>query len=100
MWSWIYITIAALMVVGALVIWRTRYFEDYTVLVLEAYEIALFALYWIAQTVENWPEQVEPHRSGSDTAAARRGRDQTQCMSCPTTAGNPPPGRSPVWRAR
>jgi cytochrome bd-type quinol oxidase subunit 2 len=68
-WSWIYMAIAAVMVVGALIIWRTRYFEDYTVLVLEAYEIALFALYWIAQTVENWPEQVEPDRAGSDTPA-------------------------------
>lgn len=36
------------MVLGGIVTWLTRIFEDHTVFVLEAYEIAFFALYWIA----------------------------------------------------
>jgi cytochrome bd-type quinol oxidase subunit 2 len=99
-WSWIYMTIAALMVVGALTIWLSRYFEDHTVLVLEAYEIVLFALYWIAQTVENWPEQVKPNGSGNDIPATDTAATETQHTSGPMTAGNPAPERSPLRSGR
>jgi hypothetical protein len=68
-WTRRYLAVAALMVFGGILIWLTRIFEDHTVFALEAYEIALFALYWIAQTAENWPEQVETEPSGSDTPA-------------------------------
>jgi hypothetical protein len=68
-WTWIYVAVAALMVLGGILIWLTRIFDDHTVFALEAYEIALFALYWIAQTAENWSEKVETDRSGSDTPA-------------------------------
>jgi hypothetical protein len=65
----IYMSIAALMVAGALIISLTRIFKDHTVLALESYEIALFAGYWIAQTVENWNEKVEPVSSDGATLA-------------------------------
>jgi hypothetical protein len=68
-WSWVYMVVAALMVIGGILIWLTRTFGEHTVFALEAYEIALFALYWIAQTAENWFEKVEPDRSGSGTPA-------------------------------
>jgi hypothetical protein len=29
---------------------------DHTVLVLEAFEITLFAVFWVVQTIENWDE--------------------------------------------
>jgi hypothetical protein len=61
--------VAALMVLGGVLIWLTRIFDEHTVFALEAYEIALFALYWSAQTAENWFEEVETERSGSDTPA-------------------------------
>jgi hypothetical protein len=32
---------------------------------LEAYEIGFFALYWIAQTVDNWDERVVSVASSS-----------------------------------
>jgi hypothetical protein len=60
MWSWVYIVVAALMVLGAILIWLTRIFDEHTVFALEAYEIAFFALYWIAQTADNWSEEVIP----------------------------------------
>jgi hypothetical protein len=69
-WSWVYMVVAGLMVLGAVIIWRTRFFGDHTVFALEAYEIGWFALYWSAQTAENWFEKVETERSGSDTLAA------------------------------
>lgn len=53
-----YLTIAILMVVGALIIWLTRVFQDHTVFALEAYEITLFAVYWLVQTAEKWDEDV------------------------------------------
>jgi hypothetical protein len=52
--------VAALMVLGGILIWLTRIFDDHTVFALEAYEITFFALYWIAQTAENWFEEVIP----------------------------------------
>jgi len=57
-WFWIYATVAALMILGALLIPTTRVFDEHTVFALEAYEITLFAIYWIAQTAENWHEEV------------------------------------------
>jgi len=50
--------VAALMVLGGILIPTTRVFDDHTVFALEAYEIAFFAFYWIVQTVENWNENV------------------------------------------
>jgi hypothetical protein len=57
-WFWIYAAVAALMIVGAVVIATTRIFGEHTVFALEAYEIALFAAYWLVQTAENWDEEV------------------------------------------
>jgi hypothetical protein len=68
-WSWVYMVVAALMVLGGIFIWLTRIFDEHTVFALEAYELTLFALYWIAQTAENWFERVETERSGSDIPA-------------------------------
>jgi hypothetical protein len=62
-WSWVYIVVAALMVLGASLIWLTRIFDEHTVFALEAYEIAFFALYWIAQTADNWSEEVIPTKN-------------------------------------
>jgi hypothetical protein len=59
-WPRVYIVVAGLMVLGGILIWLTRVFEEHTVFALEAYEIAFFALYWIAQTAENWFEEVIP----------------------------------------
>lgn len=58
-WGVIYAAVAALMVAGAAFIGLTRVFGDHTVFALETYEIALFAAYWIIQTVEKWDEDVE-----------------------------------------
>ncbi len=55
---WIYAAIAALMVLGGILIPTTRVFGDHTVFALEAYEIAFFAIYWSVQTAENWNEKV------------------------------------------
>jgi hypothetical protein len=57
---WVYIAIAAGMLGGFIVIPVLRVGGDHTVFWLEAWEILLFATYWIWQTVENWGEQVEP----------------------------------------
>lgn len=54
----IYATVAALMVLGGILIPWTRVFGDHTVFALEAYEIGFFAVYWIVQTRENWDEEV------------------------------------------
>lgn len=67
-WFWIYAAVAALMILGGVLITTTRVFEDHTVFALEAYEIALFAVYWIVQTAENWNEEVitmEPIKADS-----------------------------------
>jgi len=76
-WSWVYMVVAALMVLGGIFIWLTRIFDEHTVFALEAYELTLFALYWIAQTAENWFEWVETERSGSDTPAEGAAVDPT-----------------------
>src|SRR5262245_3767493 len=57
---WVYIAIAAGMIAGFIVIPLVRVGGDHTVFWLEAWEILMFATYWILQTVENWGEQVEP----------------------------------------
>lgn len=57
-WAWIYAGLAALMVAGAAVISGFRLFDEHVVLALETYEIALFAVYWVIQTVENWNERL------------------------------------------
>jgi hypothetical protein len=51
---WIYATIAALMVLVAAVILAMKSDWEHAVLVLEATEIALFAAFWLVQTVEHW----------------------------------------------
>lgn len=55
---WVYAGIAALMIVGGILIAGTRAFGEHTVFALEAYEIGFFAIYWIVQTAENWHERV------------------------------------------
>ncbi len=57
-WFRAYTVIAALMILGGVLIPTTRIFDEHTVFALEAYEIAFFAIYWIVQTVENWNEKV------------------------------------------
>lgn len=57
-WFRIYSAVAGGMVVGGIVIAWARIGGDHTVAVLEGYEITLFALYWLAQTTENWHERV------------------------------------------
>ena len=42
----------------------TRIFDEHTVFALEAYEIVLFAVYWVAQTIDNWNEGIsEPKQA-------------------------------------
>jgi len=57
-WFWVYLGIAALMILGGIVIPTTRIFDEHTSFALEAYEIVFFAVYWIIQTRENWNEEV------------------------------------------
>jgi hypothetical protein len=57
-WFRAYTAVAALMVIGGILIPTTRIFDEHTVFALEAYEIAFFAFYWIVQTAENWDEKV------------------------------------------
>lgn len=59
----VYAGIAALMIAGGILISWTRVFDDHTVFALETYEISFFAIYWIAQTVEKWHEEVVPPRA-------------------------------------
>jgi hypothetical protein len=57
-WFWVYTAVAALMILGGILIPWTRVFHEHTVFALEAYEIGFFAVYWIVQTRENWNEEV------------------------------------------
>lgn len=57
-WRAVYATVAAGMVLGGILIVTTRIFGRHTVFALEAWEIVLFAIYWIVQTVEKWDEKV------------------------------------------
>lgn len=52
----IYSLLAVAMPLGAAYIVFGRAFKDHTVFALEAFEIALFAVFWTTQTVENWDE--------------------------------------------
>ena len=52
-----YAAIGGLMALGGVVISLLRIGGDHTVLVLEAFEITLFAAFWMVQTVENWNER-------------------------------------------
>lgn len=54
----LYSAIAVFMAIGGGVVVSFRIGGEHTVLVLEAYEIVLFALFWVAQTAENWHEEV------------------------------------------
>ena len=53
---WLYATIAAAMVVAAAVMFPLGSRWAHMVLVLEATQIGLFALYWLVQTREHWHE--------------------------------------------
>lgn len=53
-----YAIVAASMALGAAVIWLTPIFGEHKVFALEAWEITMFAVYWILQTVDNWNERV------------------------------------------
>jgi hypothetical protein len=57
-WFQVYAAVAALMILGGILIPWTRIFDEHTSFALEAYEIAFFAVYWIVQTAENWNEKV------------------------------------------
>jgi hypothetical protein len=56
-WKW-YAGVAVLMVLGAAFIGLSNVFGEHKVLVLEAYEIILFGIYWSIQTAEKWDEHV------------------------------------------
>jgi hypothetical protein len=66
----VYLGVAILMIAGGVVIWLTRVFGDYTVLWLEGWEISLFAIYWLTQTVQYWNEQIE--REPVESGGSRR----------------------------
>lgn len=57
-WFRIYSAVVALMILGGVLIPTTRIFAEHTVFALEAYEIALFAVYWVLQTAEHWKEEI------------------------------------------
>ena len=65
---WVYAGIALGMLAGFVVIPALRVGGEHTVFWLEAWEILLFATYWIWQTVENWDEEVEPEGDAAVTA--------------------------------
>ncbi|HVM08368.1 MAG TPA: hypothetical protein VM345_07900 [Acidimicrobiales bacterium] len=52
----VYGAVAVAMAVGGVLIVMLRLGGDHTVLVLEAFEITLFAVFWVVQTIENWDE--------------------------------------------
>ena len=66
-WKW-YAGVAVFMVLGAAFIGLTRVFGDQKVLVLEAYEIILFGMYWSIQTAEKWDEDVQDAGPATVTA--------------------------------
>jgi hypothetical protein len=80
-WSWVYMVVAGLMVLGGIFIWLTRIFDEHTVFALEAYEIGFFALYWIAQTAENWPEEVIPNENDRSRSVPSRPADDAASTS-------------------
>ena len=52
-----YVAIAVLMAAGALIP-VSRIFGEHAIFTQEAYEIAVFLVYWTIQTVENWHEAI------------------------------------------
>jgi hypothetical protein len=56
----LYSAVAVLMAIGGAAIAIFRIGAEHTVFVLEAFEIVLFAVFWIVQTWENWNEEVSP----------------------------------------
>jgi hypothetical protein len=52
-----YVAIAVLMAAGAFIP-SSKLFGENAIFWQEAYEIAVFLIYWITQTVENWDEEV------------------------------------------
>jgi putative Mn2+ efflux pump MntP len=65
---WVYMVTVALMALGGILIWLTRVFGEHTVFALEAYEIGLFAGYWIVETKVKWHEDVvDPQPVGAQT---------------------------------
>jgi hypothetical protein len=63
-WFRAYRAIASLMILGGIFIPITRTFDEHTVFALEAYEIVLFAAYWIVQTAEKLGRAGHRHRAG------------------------------------
>ncbi len=55
---WLYVAIAALMVVSAIVMFLLKSGWEHMVLILELTEITLFAAFWLVQTNEHWHETV------------------------------------------
>lgn len=70
-WFWVYSAVAGLMIVGGILIPTTRIFGEHTVFALEAYEIALFAIYWIIQTGEYWSEEVSTEQVEAEDGSGR-----------------------------
>jgi hypothetical protein len=58
-WFWAYAGIALAMLIGGIAIAAIGTLADWRVkiLVLEAWEIGLFAVFWLARTIQNWSEQ-------------------------------------------
>jgi len=55
---WLYASIAAAMVLAAAIMFPLGSSWRHMVLVLEATEITLFAIFWLVQTKEHWGETV------------------------------------------
>jgi hypothetical protein len=52
--GWLYLAIAIAMLLVAIVFFFVRNAFDHAVLVVESVEIALFAVFWVVQTIEYW----------------------------------------------
>ena len=63
-WAAIYWGIAALMLVGGLVIFFVGKDAEHRTFVLEAYEIALLAAFWLLQTWDRRREGAPPRTQG------------------------------------
>jgi len=60
-WPW-YSRVAWLMSLGGVAVWASSFFLGvrHHVLIIEAWEIAMFAAFWVVQTFDNWHEEVAP----------------------------------------
>jgi hypothetical protein len=74
-WAGIYGGVASGMIVGGILIAVFDLGGDHDVLWLEGVEIALFAAYWLAQTVENWDERVLRSPTAGGVGSRRGDRD-------------------------